>query len=165
MMQVTYGPEFGLAAQPAVVDRAKVERLQEAMEKLPQAPGMDTDHFFAGGMYCRRMFIPKGNIIVSKVHKTEHLFIGCSGELEVAGQGDTYVLKTGSVVPSIVGTKRAVRALTDVVCMTVHKTDLLSTDGLEEAMMELDERNLYDVHNQPKPGVLVGIPDTQKLEA
>ncbi len=48
--------------------------------------------------------------------------------------------------------------------MTVHKTDLLDTEGLEEAMVEIEERNLYDVHNQPKPGVLVGVPENQKLE-
>lgn len=162
MMQVTFGPEFGLV--PAVT-RAQVERLQDAMSEMPQAPGMLTEHFFAGGMYCRRMVIPVGNLIVSKVHKTEHLFIGISGELEVAGQGATYVLVAGSVIPSAVGTKRAVRALTEVVCMTIHKTDLLSTEGLEEAMMEADPRNLYDVDNQPKPGVLTSAPESQKLEA
>jgi hypothetical protein len=166
-MQVTYGPEFfsPVAEPPITVSRDTVERLQEIMSTLPQAPGMDTDHFFAGGMYCRRMFIPKGNLIVSKVHKTEHLFIGCFGELKVAGQGDTYILKPGSVIPSVIGTKRVVMALTDVVCMTIHKTDLLSTDGLEEAIVEIEERNLYDVNNQPKPGVLVGAPKLQELEA
>lgn len=161
-MLVKYGPEFGLVP---TVTRSQVERLQDVMSEMPQAPGMLTEHFFAGGMYCRRMVIPAGNVIVSKVHKTEHLFIGISGELEVVGQGATYVLTAGSVIPSAIGTKRAVRALTEVVCMTIHKTDLLSTEGLEEALMEADDRNLYDVNNQPKPGVLVGIPEAQKLEA
>lgn len=165
MMRVYYGEFFAPVVEaPAPVTRDRVDELQDIMSKLPQAPGMDTDHFFAGGMYCRRMFIPKGNIIVSKVHKTEHLFIGCSGELEVAGQGATYTLKAGSVIPSMVGTKRVVVALTDVVCMTIHKTDLLSTEGLEEAMVEIDERDLYDVNNHPKPGVLVGTPELNKLE-
>jgi quercetin dioxygenase-like cupin family protein len=140
---------------PSVVDRAKVQALQNVMAEMPQAPGMDTEHHFAGGMYCRKIAIPRGTVVVSKVHKTEHLFIGCIGELEVAGQGETYVLKPGDIVASHTGTKRIVLALTDVVCLTVHKTDKTSADGaLEAEMVEIDALAKYDVNNQLKPGVL-----------
>jgi quercetin dioxygenase-like cupin family protein len=115
---------------------------------------MKTEHTFAGGMYCRRLEIPAGTAIVSKVHKTEHLFIGVSGQLQVAGQGPTYILGPGDVVPSPVGTKRAVFALTDVIVITVHKTELTSIDGLEDELMEASEDSLYDINNQPKAGVL-----------
>lgn len=135
--------------------RDSIDALQAEMAKLPQAPGMETEHFFAGGMYCRRISIPAGVAIVSKVHKTEHLFIGCVGELYVAGQGENYVLRPGDVIPSMIGTKRAVLALTNVVVMTVHKTDKNSTEGLEEELIEDDGLSLYDVNNQPKNGVLV----------
>lgn len=145
--------------------RDQVMALQELMFKMPQAPGMDTEHFFAGGMYCRRIAIPRGTIIVSKVHKTEHFFIGCVGELEVAGQGDTFTVRPGDIIPSPVGTKRVVFALTDVVVLCVHKTDhQTADDGLEEELMEIDPMAQYDVNNQPKPGVLVGVPDVQQLE-
>lgn len=139
---------------PIAVRDTRVDNLHATMLRMPQAPGMKTDHTFAGGMYCRRIEIPAGTAIVSKVHKTEHLFIGVSGRLQVAGQGPDYILGPGDVIPSPVGTKRAVLALTDVVCMTIHKTDLQSEDGLEEELMEADEYSLYDVNNQPKTGVL-----------
>jgi quercetin dioxygenase-like cupin family protein len=107
-------------------------------------------------MYCRRIEIPKGTVVVSKVHKTDHFFIGCVGELEVAGQGETYIIRPGDIVPSPVGVKRVVLALTDVVVLTVHKTDKTVADGkLEEEMIETDALSKYDVNNQPKPGVLV----------
>lgn len=138
-----------------LVARSRIDDLQSAMAQMPQAPGMDTDHFFVGGMYCRRIHIPAGVAIVSKVHKTEHLFIGCSGELKVVGQGGSYILRPGDIIPSSIGTKRAVYALSDVVCLTVHKTDLTSTENLEVTLMEEDELSLYDVNNQPKDGVLV----------
>jgi len=133
----------------------KIDNLQSVMSKMPQASGMETEHFFAGGMYCRKIFIPRDRIIVSKVHKTEHLFIGCSGELLVAGQGTHYVLRSGDVIPSPVGTKRLVVSLTDVVVMTVHKTDKNSIEGLEQELMEDSPFSLYDVNNQPKDGVLL----------
>lgn len=139
---------------PVAVRDARVDNLHSVMLQMPQAPGMKTTHFFAGGMYCRRIEIPAGVAIVSKVHKTEHLFIGVSGQLQVAGQGPTYTLGPGDVIPSPVGTKRAVFALTDVIVMTVHKTTLTSVDGLEDELMEESENSLYDINNQPKAGVL-----------
>lgn len=139
--------------------------LQELMLQMPQAPGMDTTHHFAGGMYCRKIAIPRGTIIVSKVHKTEHFFIGCAGELQVAGQGEPFAVRPGDIVPSPVGTKRVVFALTDVVVLCVHKTDKMEADeSLEEELMVADPLSKYDVHNKPKPGVLVGVPGHKELE-
>jgi quercetin dioxygenase-like cupin family protein len=148
-----------------VVSRDQVLQLQEVMLAMPQAPGMETTHHFAGGMYCRRIEIPKDTVIVSKVHKTEHLFIGCIGELHVAGQGENFVVRPGDIIPSPVGTKRVVYALTDVVVLTIHKTDKLEADeSLEEELMVLDPLSKYNVNNQPKPGVLVGVPGHKELE-
>ena len=140
------------------VEKEKIRLLQKTMALMPQAPNMFTSHFFAGGMYCRRMEIPYSTIIVSKVHKTEHLFIGCSGELQVAGQGDTYTLRSGDVKESAIGTKRLVVALTDVVVMTIHRTGLISLDGLEEELMRDEGAALYDINNNPKDGILVSNP-------
>ena len=127
-MQVTYGKGFEVSHPTQVVSMEQMMALQEVMLEMPQAPGMETTHHFAGGMYCRKIVIPKDTIVVSKVHKTEHLFIGCVGELQVAGQGETYIIRPGDIVPSPVGTKRVVHALTDVVVLTVHKTDKLVAD-------------------------------------
>lgn len=133
----------------------QINYLQDFMMEMPQAPAFNTTHHFHGGMYCRRMVIPAGSVIVSKKHKTNHLFIGCSGLLKVSGEGETYVLDAGSVILSKIGTKRAVLALTDVVCMTVHVTDKTSTDGLEEELVDDEGKSLYDIDNAPKEGVLV----------
>lgn len=162
---VTYGKGFEVAHAPKTVSMEQMLALQEVMLDMPQAPGMDTTHHFSGGMYCRKIVIPKDTVVVSKVHKTEHLFIGCVGELQVAGQGETYIIRPGDIVPSPVGTKRVVHALTDVVVLTVHRTDkLVADDELEAELIELDDLAKYDVNNQPKPGVLVGTPDLNKLE-
>lgn len=151
--------------QENTVSTERLMDLQTAMMEMPQAPGMPTSHFFTGGMYCRRIEIPKGTVVMSKVHKTEHFFIGCVGELQVAGQGETYIIRPGDIVPSSIGTKRVVLALTDVVVLTVHKTNKTTADGeLEAEMIEIDPLSKYDVNNQPKSGVLVCNPDFDKLE-
>lgn len=118
------------------------------MSEMPQV-SMDTEHCFHGGMYCRTIKIPAGSVIVSRVHKTDHLFIGIEGELAVSGEGESYTLTPGKIVYSPKGTKRAVTALTDVVCMTIHRTDKKTIEGLEEEMIESDGLPvLHDVSNQ-----------------
>ena len=164
-MTVTYGDGFGIAPAAKTASMDQIVALQEIMMEMPQVPGMDTTHHFAGGMYCRRIVIPKDTVVVSKVHKTEHLFIGCVGQLSVAGQGENYIIGPGDIVPSPVGTKRVVHALTDVVVLTVHKTEkTVADDELEAELIEVDPLSKYDVNNQPKPGVLVKTPDLDKLE-
>lgn len=139
-----------------VVSREKVLELQKAMSVLPQHPGFETKHIFCGGMYCRWMIIPAGSIIVGKEHKTDHFFIGCVGELEVYGQGESYILAPGNVIPSLAGTKRVVRARTDFIGMVIHRTDQTeANESLERELMEFDEFALYDVDNHPKDGVLI----------
>jgi hypothetical protein len=151
---------FSSDLSSSVIPRERIEDLQRALAQVPQDTGngesnMETQHAFAGGMYCRRFFIPAGMLIVSKVHKTEHLFIGCSGRLVVVGQGERFVLTSGGVVPSPVGTKRVVFSETDCVVMTVHKTDVTNVADLEAEIMEPDPLSLFDVNNQPKTGTLV----------
>ena len=162
---VTYGKGFEVRPQSKTVSMEQMMEMQKVMMEMPQAPGMETTHHFAGGMYCRKIMIPKDTVVVSKVHRTEHLFIGCVGELQVAGQGENYVIRPGDVVPSPVGTKRIVHALTDGVVLTVHKTDkMIADDDLEAELIEVDPLSKYDVNNQPKPGVLVKSSDLSKLE-
>ena len=108
---------------PVKATPEQILSLQAAILDLPQVPELKTEHYVYNGMYCRKVHIPAGVAVVSKVHKTEHFFIGCSGFLHVSGQGDSYVLSPGDVIKSEIGTKRAVFALDDVICMTLHRTE------------------------------------------
>lgn len=137
-----------------VVPQDIITEISNKMRGMEQVPAFETTHWFAGGMYCRRMEIPAGSIIVSKTHKTDHFFVGCVGALLVAGQGGNFMICPGDIVPSPIGTRRIVMALTDVVVLTVHKTDKIDTDGLEEEIMEIDPDTLYDVNNRLKSEVL-----------
>jgi mannose-6-phosphate isomerase-like protein (cupin superfamily) len=140
--------------QLSIVDQDKISAFFDVLRSMPQAPAFKTEHTFHNGMYCRKMHIPRGSVIVSKVHRTEHLFIGCVGELEVAGEGESYVIRPGDIVCSAVGTRRAVFALTDVVVMTIHRTNVCSVDQIESELMEPCENSAYDVDNTPKAGVI-----------
>ena len=98
-----------------------VMRLQEMMRELPQAE-LETFHYFADGMYARVLPRKAGTLIVGKIHKKEHFYIVTKGCVEVASEEGTEIYHSGDVIVSKPGTKRAVLALEDSICMTVHRT-------------------------------------------
>ena len=103
---------------------SKVWALQREMSKLPQVQ-LPTSHFFADGMYCRFLPRPAGTLIVGKVHKRERFYIVASGTVRVSDDDGATAVEYAAptLLVSKPGTKRAVLAVTDAVCMTVHRLD------------------------------------------
>jgi hypothetical protein len=139
-------------ASPVSVGREAVERLQAAMSAMPQWDGeKHTSHFFADGLYCRMLFRPAGVTIVGKVHLKEHLYVVCCGTVRITNGDGVAVDVTGpAVIVSKPGTKRAVYAVTDATCLTVHHTDRTDLDEIEAELIEPDALSLFDSHNRLK---------------
>jgi hypothetical protein len=129
--------------------REDIERLQASMCALPQVM-LQTRHYFADGLYCRELSRPAGTTIVGKVHKKEHLYIVLTGEVTVVGEGMSERIKAPRILVSPPGTKRAVYAHEDSICVTVHRTDSTDLDAIELELIEPDETALFDAHNQLK---------------
>lgn len=129
--------------------RARVMALEDAMREMQQAE-LHTTHHFADGMYCRSLFRKAGTLIVGKVHKREHLYIVASGRVQVVMDDGPRVLEAGTVLVSRPGTKRAVLALEDSVCMTVHRTNKRNLKKIERELVENDPKALYDASNNVK---------------
>lgn len=134
----------------------KIARLQAAMLEMPQAE-LETEHHFAGGMYARVVKRPKGILIVGKVHRKEHLYIVTKGKVEVASDTGTQTYEAGDVIVSKPGTKRAVLALEDSICMTVHYVGRQrNLDKIERKLVHDDPTALFDSANRlkalPRPG-------------
>lgn len=128
----------------------RVQRLQTEMAKLPQAQ-LETRHYFADGMYCREIPRPKHTVIVGKIHKREHFYMVISGSVAVyQDSGEPKVLHAPAILISKPGTKRAVVALTDAVCCTVHRTENTDLDLIEAELIEPEEISLFDARNELK---------------
>jgi hypothetical protein len=134
-----------------------IQKLQALMVTLPQIE-LETKHHFADGMYCRELFRPAGTLIVGKVHKREHFYILLSGEITVSGDGYRERFKAPKIIISAPGTKRAVFAHVDSICLTIHRTDLRDIDEIEKELIEPDETALFDFHNKLK------VPQIEKAE-
>lgn len=94
------------------------------------------EHYHAPGLYGRRIFVPGGTAVLTKVHKTEHITIALKGSCTVVDENG---VKTEVVAPSVFitkpGTRRAVYAHDDVEWITVHATEEQDVEKLEATLV------------------------------
>jgi hypothetical protein len=82
--------------------------------------------------YAREMFIPKGTLIIGKIHRHQHLNIISQGRVSVMTEFGKVFMQAPCTFISEVGLKRAVVAEEDTIWTTVHLTSKNSEDDLAE---------------------------------
>lgn len=122
-------------SEHAVEMRAKVQRLEEVLNRAPQVE-CPVRHIFAPGIYSRVMTIPKGVVLTGAVHKTEHLNVVAKGRIAVLTDDGPKILHAGDAFVSKPGAKRAGHAIEETVWVTVHATDETDLDKLVEELTE-----------------------------
>lgn len=126
-----------------------IASLEQYVRALPQAE-LPTRHFWSNDdrMYCRAVFRKAGVVIIGKVHKKEHLYLVMHGRVQI---GKTEY-PAGSIVVSTPGTQRAVFALEDSECATVHLLDTPTRDLnlIEQELLEPCPDALFDSSNKLK---------------
>lgn len=127
--------------------RERVNALQALMVQMPQAE-LQTFHYYADGMYARVVPRAKDTLIVGKVHLREHFYIVAQGRVRVTGGDEVVDLVAPAIVVSAPGTKRAVLALEDSVCLTVHRTDKTDLAEIEAELVEPDDSALFGPENR-----------------
>ena len=130
--------------------RERVEALQHEMLQQPQYEP-PTAHLFHGGMYCRQVWRPAGCLIVGKVHKKEHLYMVVFGTVHITTDDGIQVVTGPYLMCSKPGTKRAVYAETDSLCITIHRADATDVESVEDELVEKDPNTLFAVGNKIKP--------------
>lgn len=139
-----YGANLRTSKPESMVDM--VCRLQEEVLKLPQYEP-ETEHFFHGGMYCRRVWRDAGVLVVGKVHKKEHFYLIVSGTVHITTDEGVQKLTGPALLMSKPGTKRAVFSETPALCMTFHVTDATTVDDAEAELVEEDNSTRYGAGN------------------
>ena len=128
---------------------SRVEALQAEMSKHEQyeAP---TEHIFHGGMYCRQVWRPAGCTIVGKVHKKEHFYMIVHGTVVITTDEGVHELTGPYLLCSTPGTKRAVYAVTDALCMTSHRVESDTVEDVDSELVEDDPASMFAIGNKLK---------------
>lgn len=134
------------AVDPLVI-REKIRHLQDEMLKATEHHvECPVRHIFAPGLYAREMFIPKGTVIVGKIHKHAHVNTISKGKCSVMTEFGPREIEAPHTFVSDVGTKRVVVALEDVVWTTYHPSHETDLEKLEDEIIakSYDEIGLLD---------------------
>lgn len=143
-MDVTYGQ--GFEVRPAPTMREKVLQLQSDLSKLPQYEPV-TEHYFHGGMYCRKVWRAAGVLVVGKVHKKEHFYLVVSGTVTMTTDEGVRQVTGPELLKCAAGTKRAVFSETDALCMTFHVVTATTVEEAEAELVEHEESATYGPGN------------------
>lgn len=99
-----------------------IVRLQKELLLLPQVE-MPLTHHFSEGVYGRELSIPKGTLLIGKLHKRETLNILLKGEMTVASIEGVFRVKAPYIYKSKPGVKKLGFAHEDSSFVNLHPTD------------------------------------------
>jgi len=140
-----------------------IQKLQDEMVKMPQVEDMITEHYFNGGMYCRKLTRKAGTLIVGRTYKTDHFYMCVSGEIIAWSENGMVTLKAGDIIESKAGTKRVTLAVKDSIGITVHKTDKTDFDELEAELIEPEAGSMYNFDNSLKQQLIQSVEPTMPM--
>ena len=106
-------------------------------------------HTFVDGAYIREIFMPKGVILTSKIHKIKHPYFVMKGKCSVLTEDGVVVIEAPFHGITKPGTKRLLYIHEDTTWITVHVTKEKNLDKIEEEIIaksfdEIDELEYKD---------------------
>ena len=116
-----------------------VRDVQQQITDNAELIDVPVDHHFVPGVYMRQMNAKAGTLVVSKMHRTEHMNILLTGSLTVATEDGIELLKAPLVIKSMPGTKRIGYFHEDSSWITVHPTQTTDLDLIEQQVIVPDE--------------------------
>ncbi len=95
-------------------------------------------HYFSKDVYAREMKMPKGTILVGKIHKHQNLSILSAGEVSVLSQDGIERIKAPHTFVASPGAKRVIYAHEDAVWTVIHGTSETDLDKIEDQFIAKD---------------------------
>jgi hypothetical protein len=112
----------------------------------PNTPGRSEDaneinplkHTIVGGLYIREIFMPKGQLISTGIHKKEHPYFILQGDVSVLTDQGIKRVKAPYHDITKPGTKRLIFIHEDTIWVTVHATEKESVEEILEDILAKD---------------------------
>jgi hypothetical protein len=108
--------------------------------------------------YAREMLIPKGTLIIGKIHRHQHLNIISKGKVVVYTEFGEKHLEGPVTFVSEIGLKRSVYALEDTLWTTIHLTQFVG----EENLGKIEEEVIAPDYEQM--GLIASVSQLAKIE-
>ena len=112
---------------------------------MKQGPQIDIPlkHTFSKNVYAREITIPKGSIIIGKIHKYQNMNIISKGEVSFFSIDGAVRVKAPYTFVASPGVKRVIVAHEETVWTTIHGTSETDLDKLEDEFIAKDYSEFY----------------------
>jgi len=119
--------------------REKITSIENKMLEIPEVMTAKdkeeyVNHTFLKNQYIRDLFIPKGEIFITKIHKVEHPFFLLTGEISILSE----IGKLRVSAPYYGITKVSI-------FVTVHPTDKKDLNEIEDELIAKNYKELEEV--------------------
>jgi len=112
---------------------------------------MPVTHHLENGLYTREIFMPKGQLVVSFIHKQNHPSFFMEGEMSLLmDSGEVKRVKAPMVVHTEAGTQRVAVIHEDTRWACVYRTDAKTIEEAEKEVYTMDFRELPEAVIQKK---------------
>ena len=133
--------DTAVKAKFATATKALNARMQAsgvAMSDAEQKAHNPVTHDFGDGVYIRRIVMPAGQVIVSRVHKRKHPFFILRGAISVLTEDGEEFLEAPHHGMTPAGTQRVLFTHEETEFVTVHATELTDPDEIEAELTAED---------------------------
>ena len=117
---------------------------QRVAENISEAVDCPLNHYFTPKddkygchVYAREILLPKGSVVIGKIHRHQHLNIISKGRVTVFTEFGKKELVAPCTFISEVGLKRAVYSHEDTIWTTIHLTEHMGEDNLNKIEEEV----------------------------
>lgn len=133
------------------VNDDRIDALERAMVDGLDPVECPLVHRFTDGMYIREIFMPKGSLVTSEIHNTEHPYTISKGSVKVSIDGSQWEdLQAPYTGITKKGTRRVLFILEDCVWTTYHpikfikSSDNYLSDEEKEKIVQKIENMILD---------------------
>ena len=114
------------------------QQMADALQDHPARVDIAPEHYFAPGLYGRKVTLPAGTLAVGKKHKTTHISVLAKGHIAVRGVGGLpdHHMWAGDTMVTPAGSQRAVYAFEESVFVCIHATDETDLEKLEAQLID-----------------------------
>lgn len=117
--------------------REAIARMEQFLAQLPQSD-LPPEHYFAAGMYGRRLAIPADQFVVGKIHRHEHFVLLIKGTVTINTDRGMETIHAPHVWVSPPGAKRVLYTHEDCEFFTTHLNpdDTRDLEAIEAEVIE-----------------------------
>ena len=152
MMLADFSNDVELTEEVRMTRRQRICDLESALSTIPESYDNEEGegylkHHFGTGVYGREIFIPAGQVVVSKIHRGKTLSVIAMGAVTVISEDGAMTVEAPFTFVSDPFTKRVVVSHTDVIWVTSHENpdNLENLEDIEKRIIAKDFTELNQI--------------------